>query len=382
MKRSAFALGAGILLATLLPGSAMAAAVVDQSNNPSGTPEPTIGTPGAIAQTFTAGKTGLLTEVDLYMNGTGTYPVTIETTTGAGLPAGDNLAGGSGTVTSGGGAWVPFPLTSPAAVTAGHQYAVVFNTGNTAAAWGSPDTYAGGQALIVNGTWMSMQAWLPSSTLYDFAFKTFVDPQTTSMQWDKSQVVAGASTPLTLTETIVFPVALVPTLAAARPNLLVGQAWSVKSDALPAWFTVTGVTCSAQVAIAACIPANAAPGSSLTLAPDGNPITLTLTGTASPALAAVGPATGTAEGCVDYNEVVLDVVPAAIVTQCVAGQATVAVVAPAATPGPSATLPPTATGHAPSSNESDSDTLIMTLGLIGFAGAAALLVHQGRERIR
>lgn len=382
MKRSALALSASILLVALLPGSAMAAAVVDQSNNPSGTPAPTIGTPGDIAQTFTAGKTGLLTEVDLYMNGTGTYPVRIESTTGAGLPAGDNLGGGLGTPVNPEG-WVSFVLGSPVAVTAGQVYAIVFNTGNTAAAWGSGDTYAGGQALIVNGVWMSMQAWLPSSLLYDFAFKTFVDPQTTKLQWDKSQVVAGSTTPLTLTETVVFPAAAQIGLPAAKPDVFVGQTWSVKSDALPAWFTLTGVACSAQIATLDCTLANVAPGSSLGVTPDGNPITLTLTGTASPALAAVGTGTGRAEGCVDYNELVLDVVPAAIVTSCVADQAIVAVVAPAATPTPpAATPPPTTTGGSRSPNDPSSSTLLLTLGLTGFAGVSLMLVNRGQRRIR
>jgi hypothetical protein len=381
VKRSALALSAGILMLALLPGSAMAVAVVDQSNNPSGTPAPTIGTPGDIAQTFTAGKTGLLTEVDLYMNGTGTYPVRIETTTGAGLPAADDLGSGSGTPVNAAG-WVPFILGSPVAVIAGHVYAIVFNTGNTAAAWGSGDTYAGGQALIVNGTWMPMQAWLPSSALYDFAFKTFVDPQTTKLQWDKSQVVAGSSTPLTLTETVVFPASqALAAVVAVKPDVFFGQAWSVKSDALPGWFTVTGVTCSAQIATADCTPANVAPGSGLSVTPDGNPITLALTGTASPALAAVGTGTGKAEGCVDYNEMVADVAPAVIVTSCVADQVTVAVVAPGATSAPTTTLPPTTTGGSPSSKEPGPAIWLLPLGLMGLLGGALLLANRQLRRL-
>ena len=68
MKRSAFALLAGVLLLGLLPGSVLAkASNVDQSNT---TPYAELfsnsGYP--IAQTFTAGKTGMLSAIDMFLD--------------------------------------------------------------------------------------------------------------------------------------------------------------------------------------------------------------------------------------------------------------------------------------------------------------------------
>lgn len=169
----------------------------------------------------------------------------------------------------------------------------------------------------------------------DFAFQTYVDPLTIALQWDKTQLVAGVATPLTLTETLVFPSYALPG-ALAQPNVLI-PVWTVKSDNLPAWFSVASVACSSQIAAADCIVANIAPGSSISVIPDGIPVTLTLTGTASPAAAGTG--TGKAEACVDYPEVIVDVTPAqTTVTVCVSDQQAVAVVAPAATEAP-ATAP-------------------------------------------
>jgi hypothetical protein len=402
VKRPALALSAGILLVALLPGSTMALApaeVLDQSNT--SVPNSTDAA-NDLAQTFTAGKTGLLTTVQLYMS-YGAQPdgvmitVLIYTTAG-GLPTGSILGGRSALPTATAD-WVTFPLSSPVPVTAGQTYAIVFNTSTDGKAWGSGDTYSGGQALMWSGT-----AWSANSgAIKDFAFKTYVDPQTTTLQWDKTQVVAGSGTPLTLTETIVFPgySELQPTDIGAKPNPAAPTpVWTVKSDALSAWFTATGVTCSVQIAVAECTLANVAPGSSLLVTPDGNPITLTLTGTASPALADVGTGTGKAEGCVVYPELVrvgFAVTPALSVTSCVAGQATLAVVAPAATPAPTpapnatptptptprpATPPPTAAGGSGSSNGPGSSIWFLAMGLIAAIGGALMLVNRQQRRIR
>ena len=141
MKRSALALCAGLLVLGLMPGSALATSgVLDQSNASTGL---SAGTSGMLAQTFTAGKTGSLTEVDLYMEGDNAHAinVTIQATTG-GLPNGTVLA------TSGFGtppnvvAWVPFSISSQPSITSGTMYAIVFSPGAYNAVKGSPNTYS------------------------------------------------------------------------------------------------------------------------------------------------------------------------------------------------------------------------------------------------
>ena len=172
MKRLGLVVFSALLLVALLPGavSAAIAGTPDQSNDPASSNPPTIGTAGQIAQTFTAGMTGSLTGVQLFLMGFGTVTASIESTSG-GLPTGPALA--SVSASWNGVGWVDFPFAVP--VISGTKYAIVFNTGANGAAEGSADTYSGGQALIVNGTWMSIQDYASSSLLFDFAFQTFVD---------------------------------------------------------------------------------------------------------------------------------------------------------------------------------------------------------------
>jgi hypothetical protein len=169
VKRFAVAISMGCLLLALVPATTMAVVVpadLDQSNETHGL---SIGTTADLAQTFTAGKTGALTDVELYWTGSGTIPVSIYATA-AGLPTGAALATTSLTITSV-DAWIDFTFGTPANVTSGTMYAIVFNTGETAAAFGSLENYANGQALFNNGAWIPMPDNL---TLKDFAFWTYV----------------------------------------------------------------------------------------------------------------------------------------------------------------------------------------------------------------
>jgi hypothetical protein len=383
VKRPVFMLFAAILLLALLPGSAMAIAMpgaLDQANDPDLTPGHSIGTPGDIAQTFTVGQTGLLTHVQLYFDGNGTIGITIQTTSG-GLPTGSMIGGGVQTF-AGPTGWVDFPIFVPAPVTAGTKYAIVFNSGETAAAEGSGDTYSGGQALIVSSGWKTMQDYLPGYALYDFAFKTYVDPQTTALQWDKTQIIGGVATSLKLTETFVFPTFMVPSIEAVQPAPALLGKWSVQSVALPAWFTPATVACSTQILPTDCVLANVAPGGSMPVTPDGNPITVTLTGTAAPALAAVGTnGTGTAEGCAAYP--IVDIVTPSQLPggTCVSDDAVVAVVAVPTTPPP-ATPPPTATGGSSSPSEPGLALWLLPALLMGLLGGAFYFGNRNRRLTR
>lgn len=365
MKRPALALSAGILIMALLPGSTLASFIgtVDQENTVISNGGTNSSQP--LAQTFTAGETGLLTQVQLSMRATGgDIGLQIEATTG-GLPNGTVLATTVHTSPSNLSNWCAFSLVSPIPVIAGTKYAIVFDMSpltGVPTADSSGNTYPGGQALLKSGsTWGAVDG---GGLVLDWDFKTLVDPQTTTLHWDKTHVFAGATAPLTLTETVVFPGLFDPL---------------VESVALPSWFTVTGVACSSQIAPADCIVANVAPGSSMAATSNGDPVVVTLTGTASPALGAAGTVgAGRAEGCMDYTA------PAAVQPAqpaqdiCVTGQADVSVLAIGATPG--ATLPPTTTDSSLPTNAPNSSILWLSIGLIGFLGTALLLIGR-RQRL-
>ena len=372
MKRSALALSAGILLMALLPGSVMAnvgPGVLDRSNDPNLDGLHEIGSTGTdvLAQSFIPSRTGMLTGVQLYMLGDATSVNAKIETTAAGLPNGILATSSAVTFASASG-WVDYSFPAPAQVFAGNTYAIVFSTKANASAVGSGDTYSGGQSLIVDGVWKPITTWSPSSVIEDFAFRTYVAPQTTTVQWDKLHVVAGSSTPLTLTVTTLFPA------DAAISTYAVGL------SPLPSWFNVSGVTCSSPLASGSCTVASltSAAGVRVTGNPSGMTFTVTLVGTAAPALASAGTnGTGQAEGCMAFVVVDRSVGPAQLdgLNDCVAGLATVAVLAPGATP------PPTTTGSSPTSNEPGSSIWLLPLALIVTLGGAVLVIGR-QKRVR
>ena len=177
MKRRAFGLLAGLAILALLPGSALAAAVQDQSNGTGGSY-----TGGAkFSQTFTAGMTGALTAVDLYLgiNGTETDSMSIQNVDGSSLPNGTILASTTALITGSNisdPAWFEFAFTTtPAYVTSGTQYAIVVTTTNAQIYGTTGDGYGGGAAW----EWVTSKGnsyWVGFGTnLGDFSFKTFVD---------------------------------------------------------------------------------------------------------------------------------------------------------------------------------------------------------------
>ena len=175
--------GGGGAARTSAPFTIETPPVVDQDNGfPVGnTSNPQCfsnGTTFANAQTFTAGRTGSLVQVTLWVYralGSGPLLVDIHATSG-GLPTGPSL---STTTYTGNGSRTGFdlPLSQPVSLTQGTEYAIV---------WGPPcdntdpsrwfsigaTAYAGGQALSNpsgGGT-----PWTPLSAIPDFAFKTWM----------------------------------------------------------------------------------------------------------------------------------------------------------------------------------------------------------------
>ncbi len=143
-------------------------------------------------QTFTAGLTGLLTRVDLYLFCSGcsganpNITVSIRNTASS-LPTGADLA--TATIpgfSSPSGGWFSASFSSPASVTAGTQYAVVFRlassrTGTqayvysgTTAAGGFGDVYTGGRRCTSTNSGSTWTCSTVSTTAADDDFVTWV----------------------------------------------------------------------------------------------------------------------------------------------------------------------------------------------------------------
>jgi hypothetical protein len=366
VRRLAGALFTASLLLALTPGAASAVAppgVLDQSSVTGITDFRSVIRPAGtrwLAQTFTAGKTGQLTHVQLYLfledAGVGDPPtVTAEIlpTDASGLPTGSSLATAAVSVSSLVPAWYGFVFATPPQVTAGTRYAIVV-TGSPAdyASWYYTDAYGSGQNLVkTTGGWTVV----PNSGR---AFRTYVF-QGPAMQWSAASMVAGTTATLTLTETFTFSGVIPNVTAGAQPAAL--GPYYIEQVALPGWFTVTGASCSSQVNVI-CDATNFLAGATLTVTPDGNPITVILSGTASPPAGAAGTrGTATGQACVNPSGT----------ANCAAGSADIWVL------GPGVTLPPTVTE---SGDEGSSGTVAWWLpaALIALLGAAFVLMRRGR----
>ena len=164
MRRGALALCTGLMLACLMPGSAMAASEVDQKNETA--QGAWLG--GTYAQTFTAGKAGDLTGVDLYLNPDAAASVDvaiqyIDRKTKA--PNDVQKTHGAAVVVPLSG-WRHFEFVTPVAVLVGSQLAIVFTMygGHVV---GSTDKYPGGESWTKGPTWVKMGS-------DDLLFRTYV----------------------------------------------------------------------------------------------------------------------------------------------------------------------------------------------------------------
>jgi hypothetical protein len=177
MKRLAIGLCSSLLLLGIVPASALAANPVpsqlDQHNDSvlytwsSGT--------FPLGQVFTAGKTGPLVGVELYLGlGSGSSEVVTASINGVdsfSQPNSTILASTTATVTGAGfgtPSWVFFSFTKPTTVTSGKQYSIVFSS--TLVAGDGGGTYAGGAAYGNEGNWAPF-----AGSSQSFNFRTYVD---------------------------------------------------------------------------------------------------------------------------------------------------------------------------------------------------------------
>ena len=417
MKRKVLALPAllaGMLLIGLVPGSTLA--TNSTSNLDQSAATGAISTGGSLmAQTFTAGRSGLMTGLDLSLaiNGTTTVSVSLQgvhNVAGDMVPDGVQKAHGSRSVTGASSStpiWPHFSFTSEPTVVAGTMYAIVFDPG-TAGVLGGADVYSGGSAWA-----RPQQGWIPFFSLSDFGFRTYVDNVGTVLQWDKPQITGGTTTPLILTETMTYA------------NGVEAGRYMALLTSWPTWFTPTGLTCSdtaSKIVQTDCKLANLEDpfaGLSVLASASGDIMTFTVTGTAAPASSANGTSVDAGgNACINYPDEMtfcgdglasVDVIAATTPAPVTPAPVTPAPVTPApvtpapvtpapVTPAPTATPseavqgetsvptraatpPPTSTGSGSSSNDSGAMMWFLPFGLIAFLGALVLAFTRTRRPI-
>jgi hypothetical protein len=192
----------------LAPGAALAGTLDQEQTDGSGPGTVASASfPQSLAQSFTAGASGGLDQVDLYLGWdvTPTAPLTVEIRDmSAGVPdmvlASESVPASSvdGTL-----AFVPIIFGTPASVVAGTQYAIVAYTASTEYyIWpegAGVDPYVGGQAFY-DQTSIPPSTWRPDTAGDDLAFRTYVAPPTTEPPPTATPpadmpLAVGASTP-------------------------------------------------------------------------------------------------------------------------------------------------------------------------------------------
>jgi hypothetical protein len=379
-RRMALPLAAGLLVAAMLPGPALAGTLLGSTDQSNTSLDTSLALGQNVAQTFTAGKTGLLTGVNLHLSalsgGTAnlylTNTVSDHPNTASGILV-TSAAQSPGTS----GSWLTFQFAYPWHIVAGTKYSVVL-WGTLVMGFADASTgnkYSSGEAFTLTGS-MSSGTWDTTGLSgIDLAFETVVDAQSTTVAWNKASVPAGVSTALTLTETFVFPTwqGPEPSVLGARPATATGYGATVKAATWPSWFTPTGVACTGPIAPEAstsgCNLANVLAHANMSLVTSGGTATMTITGTGAPGTGDMGPsATATAQSCATY-EVIPDVEPAQVAPECVNGSGSIAV---------GASPPPTVTGAPSSRSDEGSPGWLLIFGLAGAIGMATLVARRNR----
>ena len=192
MRRTTLLLSVMVAIIFSVGGVALAAGGLDQQQTDV---ESGIGMDATypMAQTFTAGSSGSLDAVSVHAARVGTTEagdmlLSVQSLDEAGRPSGTVLGSGSAPIedfnASPPNSWVDVDLAQPAQVRAGEGYALVATTENTTPTGSSfyswsmafDDPYPGGDAHYRNGGAWDVRT--DNGVPVDFAFKTFVTPDT------------------------------------------------------------------------------------------------------------------------------------------------------------------------------------------------------------
>ena len=172
-------------VAALIPAAGASAGTLDQQQTISNFGGLQVDSTHSKAQTFTAGLTGQLDQVDLALSGLSlTTPLTVEIRDGSATGPGTTVLATASVPTSAAPSsesFVPVAFTYPASVTAGTQYAIVAYNDSVGWFWYSgqgatPDSaYEGGRLYGSTDGPPAMGTWTGGSPA-DFEFKTYVAP--------------------------------------------------------------------------------------------------------------------------------------------------------------------------------------------------------------
>ena len=173
--------------AVLIPAAGASAGTLDQQQTLSNFGGLQVDSTTSKAQTFTAGLTGQLDQVDLALSGMSvTTPLTVQIRDGSATTPGDTVLASASVPTSAvtsSESFVPIAFASPASVTAGTQYSIVaLNQSPAISGWfwysgkpvtNPPSAYEGGR-LYTSPT--GTAPWSEGNPFADFEFKTYVAP--------------------------------------------------------------------------------------------------------------------------------------------------------------------------------------------------------------
>ena len=175
--------------AALIPAAGASAGTLDQQQTLSNFGGLQVDSTDSKAQTFTAGLTGQLDQVDLALSGMSvTTPLTVQIRDGSATAPGDTVLASASVPTSAvtsSESFVPTSFASPASVTAGTQYSIVaLNDSPAISGWfwyagkpvtNPPSAYEGGR-LYTSSNPLGTGPWFEGNPFADFEFKTYVTP--------------------------------------------------------------------------------------------------------------------------------------------------------------------------------------------------------------
>jgi len=181
--------------AALVPAAGASAGTLDQQQTLSNFGGLQVDSNNSKAQTFTAGLTGQLDQIDLALGGMSvTTPLTVQIRDGSATAPGDTVLASAAVPTSAvtsGESFVPITFASPAPVTAGTQYSIVALNDGSGWFWysGKTDTasaYEGGRLYSSPNGPPGTGPWFEGNTMADFEFKTYVTPPSNDFSLGKA----------------------------------------------------------------------------------------------------------------------------------------------------------------------------------------------------
>jgi hypothetical protein len=194
-RSGTFLITAVAAAAALVPAAGASAGTLDQQQTLSNFGGLQVDSNNSKAQTFTAGLTGQLDQIDLALGGMSvTTPLTVQIRDGSATAPGDTVLASASVPTSAvtsSESFVPITFASPAPVTAGTQYSIVALNDSSGWFWysGKTDTasaYEGGRLYSSPNGPPGTGPWFEGNTMADFEFKTYVTPPSNDFSLGKA----------------------------------------------------------------------------------------------------------------------------------------------------------------------------------------------------